>query len=229
MKRSTLLTVCLLALFAWTCSDQLPTESSGEKGEIMPLAVGNRWIGVTTKFDTNGLVTSTTFDTILVDTMVIEDGEPWYLSNRQIHERNTADGYWVWFKMIVGMELKFMTAKYPATVGEMFNLDTVLDASINGDNVDSALQYTTVLSTRRRVTVPAGTYLCYQYRTIMKVLAAPFALDGVGNEYQLYYDQYYAPGIGKVKGETFARTRTGRLYINLRWELVEFREGMTEG
>jgi hypothetical protein len=65
-----------------------------------------------------------------------------------------------------------------------------------------------VLSTTDTVSVQAGTFTCHLYRT---------GIDSVS-----YFDDYYSPGIGLIKHESFNPLKAGGVYKYLEYELKAY-------
>jgi hypothetical protein len=79
---------------------------------------------------------------------------------------------------------------------------------------DTVVSHMSVVSTAISVTVPAGTFNCYEYRTHLDVMNG-LVLDHTDTHY------YFAPGTGMVKRETILYASGARVIPVERWELVE--------
>jgi len=171
----------------------------------MPLALGNRWIGQITEFDSVGSIMSIRLDTQTVYRSEVVNGETWYYKNStplmivskpgspdsldtlQGAYTNRIDG--LYSAIAPNFSNAALTAKYPASEG-----DTLFRISL-GDSTFEAWDVKTVVSTAASLTVPAGNFSCYQYRENLVrrkdgvITSSP--LSGV----------YYAPGIGLIQYE----------------------------
>ncbi len=186
----------LMCIFLVTsCGDK----STGPKkpGFLMPLAVGNQWEYAITDYDTNSVVISV--DTVLLeivkDTLIqnmtfsiitangVRDPEIFWPSNQ-------SDGVWVFIPFDSTLALAF---KYPASVGDRitFGQDSMV-----------------VAYTNKSVTVPAGTFPCYQYNQYSSGL-----LEQIWS---------FSPNVGMIKAEDYARTPGGTLYLDEQLELISF-------
>ena len=145
---------------------------------IVPLAVGNQWTTRTSLRDGLGKLISSSIQTsrILRDTTL--DGERWFVEefsasdespSRTVLCTNRPDGF---YKFRSGAPL--LSVKYPASVGDSFH-------GFGGD--------AKVLSTNEKVTVPKGTFVCYQYSVSLR---GP-AMGRV--------TMCYSPGVGFVSTE----------------------------
>jgi hypothetical protein len=174
--------------------------------QIMPLKVGNRWIGRITEYDTNGNVASTRFDTLTVYKSEVVNGETWYYRTMspavltirngnpdsllfdtvQYAFTNRVDG--LYQAEVTNFANPHCIAKYPATEG-----DTMSKRALY--TFDTSLSFTTVDLVRRTnalVTVPAGIFHCYQYQSVSFQSFRGTTMDS---------SRYYAPGVGIVQYE----------------------------
>jgi len=129
---------------------------------IVPLSIGNYWIYEVTLNDTANTVVETRYDTVAVvsDTMV--NSVHWFCLNKGTWVRNTVEGYYYkplpqWSEQLV--------VPYPAVYADEFNIDTVhiTRDSLNGEPDTLQVGYR-VVSTNATITVPEGTYTCYDYK-----------------------------------------------------------------
>jgi hypothetical protein len=187
-----LLSILLVA----SCGDK--STNPKQVGDIWPLKVGNLWRAQVVEYDTNAVVIST-------DTLVLEVAKDTIIHNETFYiitvngvrdpevppltERS--DGiYWYWSLP----DTIALCLKYPAAVNDWFYWGN-----------DSAV----VVSTNISVTVPAGTFSCYQY-------------DIYSSPSQLKQSSYYSPYYGPVKSEEYSKTQGGRLYVYLKMELISY-------
>ncbi len=185
----------LIILLAASCSDK--STNPQPTGVLIPLAIGNQWQYAGTDYDSSyeigvdtvlleivkdTLIQNMTFYIVTADS--VRDPEIFWPSNQ-------SDGMWVFIPFDSTLALAF---KYPASVGDwvIFENDSVV-----------------VVSTNASVTVPGGTFSCYQYNTYS---------SGTGLE-QIWY---FSPNLGLVKTEDYSKTPGGRLYVDEQLELISF-------
>jgi hypothetical protein len=136
-------------------------DTVGSSSEILPLAVGNSWIYAITAFDSLGNVLGNGIDTSIVSRDTTIDNETWYiLYNRGAPVNlgiNRSDGYWSRAVTlspnttnIATLGDPYLSAKFPTATGQVF--------------VNETGYSTVVLDTDTTVTVPAGTFRCYEYK-----------------------------------------------------------------
>ncbi len=143
--------------------------------QIVPHKIGNSWNLRTINFAGNDTTYFT--NSILKDTLV--GLEIWYVEQfgnaaSSVPTKNMNDGLYFYHSSIHLGELAY---KYPAQVNEGYYSSYYNDSII-------------VLSINSTVTVPAGTFNCYQYFT--------YRLWGTYTGYI-----YVSPGIGFVKSESY--------------------------
>jgi hypothetical protein len=86
--------------------------------------------------------------------------------------------------------------KYPDSVGDSWNTSYY----------DSTTLQVSVEQTSTSVTVPQGTYACYEYKTLYN------------SEPQ--EDDYFYPGVGFIADDYYSYTNSGRMYKKAHRELV---------
>lgn len=204
--RLVLLLLLTTLLMSSGCDRSRGILDNSSSGEIIPLKVGNRWVYKLTQFDEEGDVLGSDQYAARVDRDTVLNNETWYFlvdANRILAlATNRADGYWVrevtvLAGAVVGVGEPYLSAKYPATVGEMYPNDD--------DYV------TTVTSTGTEVSIPAGAHDCYQY--LRMSATRPY-------ESTFYYR---APGVGTVLQELFASAGDTSSYRQFLLELTEVR------
>jgi hypothetical protein len=160
VKRILLLLGFLLSLSSCK-NDSAPTGAQPNAGEILPLKVGNQWIGRVASLGSPSLPPY--LDTMVVtkDTM-IQNEEWFFLTGWSLYVANRSDGLWAY-----NDSQTWLLWKFPAGEGDSYRrlFDTV-----------------TVVSTNAIVSVPAGTYHCYQYH---------FEVSD--------YNEYLSPEVGPIK------------------------------
>lgn len=215
MKQSLLILALLPLLIG--CTDELPTVD-GRDGIIMPLAVGNQWVGKLTTYNTTGDPVALRLDTIQIVSFDVAgnptpDGTKLFTDQDGYQFWYTGEGLWANNTTCFGMGL---SAKYPALAPDTFatvRTQALLGTGTAPTDVTSAWQ---VVSIDTAVTVPAGTFHCYYYRRV--------AFEPQGGRLQTVASAFYAPQIGPVlmeqtQGEPM---QTPGAPVS-RWELTGYR------
>ncbi len=188
----------LVAALASGCDKNDKSTNPQKTVEIWPLKVGNQWTYEDQLLDTAGNIFhwDTTVMLIAKDTVI--QGETWYITTvngirdpETLPGKNRSDGLWGWDGSS-GM----LVWKYPATVADTFKfgIDTV-----------------TIESIHDTVTVPAGTFVCLNYKWVDN--------EDPGRVYQYHY---LSPGVGWILGEEYYRTSGGFIYPQLRNVLISY-------
>jgi len=184
---------CFLIFFITSCKKDNPVDSSPSVKQIWPLKQGNTWAFSTIEYDTAGVVTHSGSGTFVVTTDTIVTGETWYHitgggSGESMFYTNRSDGLWVMSNSTTGI-FRGLFFKYPVSTGDSWNL--------GGDPM--FLQSADTL-----ITVPAGTFHCYEYRLSMSD----------------YY--YFCPGVGFIAEDSYSSTNSGRRYLKERLTITSF-------
>jgi hypothetical protein len=199
--------VVLLAVLVAGCDS-----SSGPStiSVLVPLAIGNTWVYVETDFDSTGaLVKTSEYIREITDTTIIE-GELYYRFNTSAFATNRHDGYWV----TSGFSPAWRYVKYPALVGEITDRDTLRTAIIGPDPNERVFSETILISTVTSVSVPAGTFIAYQYESI-------YVLES--NDKPIIKDVLYmTPGVGEIKSEHYNYLEDGTAWLTDRSELKSY-------
>jgi len=151
-----------------------------------PLKVGNVWSYKLTSYDTSGVALAAPQDfvyQITKDTTVFV--EQWYCMSGALYYINRSDGVW---RVFNGIPVLFF--KYPAKLS---------------DSYSSSLGRIRVMSIDTSITVPKGTFHCYQYRLS----------QANGSQ----FDYYFLEGIGIARIDVFEQTMSGRTYIMSQYQL----------
>jgi hypothetical protein len=223
MKRRTTLSYIIVGtlLLLAGCASSSTGPDDYNSLPIMPLKVGNTWIGRTQEFDSAGIVTSTTFDTLRIISEQQIQGETWFRTNTGFLLTNRTDGAWFQEdRPPYGVE--WQMAKHPAAVGDIFEVDTALiihSGTPQGPDSIDVVSYH-VLATGIEITVPAGTFSSTRYKQ------RDNRLDGTPIEYFVGEDYASAPGVGEVQENLYATKKSatnpsGKTYLSDRWELME--------
>jgi len=158
---------------------------------IMPLKVGNRWIGTWTLHNDDGSIILAIPDTLTIIAEEKVGDETGFQGSDGAFYLNRADGLWV--RSGETGDSLVLQAKYPAAVGETFSAEQVTTLLPEGPagptDVTIAMA---VLDTARRVSTEAGIYRCYLYQP--RILDHPdISLAGRLRR------KYYAPDVGPVR------------------------------
>jgi hypothetical protein len=158
---------------------------------IVPLAVGNQWTTRTSSRNAEGKLISSGIQTsrIISDTTV--DGERWFVEEFSSSDNNSSrtrlctnrsDGFY-----ILRSGAPLLSVKYPVNVGDRYQ-------GFGGD--------AKVVSTNEKISVPKGTFVCYQYTVSLRGPAMGRAT------------MYYFPGVGLVSTEavTFGANNVSTAY-----------------
>lgn len=129
-----------------------PTAPATAPTYIVPLAIGNQWTTRTSNYNAEGKLRSSSIRTsqIISDTTI--DGERWFVAHTPASGDNPSstslgtnrpDGFYT-----LRSGVPMLSAKYPASVGDSYQ-------GFGGD--------VKVVSTNEKISVPKGTFICYQY------------------------------------------------------------------
>ena len=173
-------------------------------GVIVPLEAGNKWYYDKITY-TNGTQSSESVDSIQVT------------SDIKFNTTNNFDGYnydgWRYVANIsdgfyhFGTDLNFngkqLWYKYPANVGDVFRWgpqykDLPFPTSQKPDSVTKLTANDfTVVRTNYSVTVAAGTFSCYEYKTDYKDWTGKIMFSTI---------EFLAPNVGKIQEQNFTAT-----------------------
>jgi hypothetical protein len=205
MNKALLLLLLLLPIIG--CGDPVdpdPDNNGPSNSVIMPLKLGNTWIGRTTRTDANGTVVSVTYDTLKIVREVRIDSKIWYETNTDELLRNDQQGlHW---KLESWDDCNCLRAKYPAMPADTFGT-TSANVLVNNDVAEARL-FTQVVSRDTVISVPLRTVASYHYRRRVESADPSKPIDAV----MIQEHEFFAPNVGPVR-------RTGR--DGSYWELVE--------
>ncbi len=184
---------CFAVFMLASCKKDNPVDSSSSVKQIWPLKTGSTWAYHAIEYDTTGSVTQSGSGALAVIRDTIVGAETWYQisgagSGGSMFCTNRSDGLWL---MSIGTSGLFqgLFFKYPVSAGDSWNY--------GGDQI--VLQ-----SADTSITVPAGTFHCYEYRLSMSD----------------YY--YYCPGVGFIGEDSYSSTNSGRRYLAARLSITSF-------
>lgn len=166
-----------------------PTAASAS---IIPLAVGNSWTIRISYWDLDGKLRTSRYETSRIVGDTIIDGERWFVMSGDGWYNLCANKVNGFYKLNSGT--KVLHVKYPAKVGD----------SYHGPSGE-----TKVVSLNANISVPKGSFVCYQYR--------------VSGPEGARLDLYYSPGVGLVSIDGATPYGTlGILRTTTTGELVDF-------
>jgi len=208
MKSITLL-ILVSSAFVMSCDSSSGTSNTRE---IIPLSLGNRWEYTNTYYDSNSSVTGRDSSVFQVTDTLTANAELLYIINDFSAAVNRSDGYWSDFFAISNLHL---TLKYPAFIGDSFDKDTfIVTNEQTPDPIDRAFGETVVRSTSRSVTVPAGTFVAYEYERT-------YHLESNGRPY-LREVRFVAPDVGDVKWVWYYCREDGTMWLSNEWLLSKY-------
>lgn len=148
-----------------------------------------------TVYDTAGAVEGMIYDTATVARDTVAGNVTWYHIDSKIFGGLLADesGGLYDYSSLTGPSLAF---KYPGNVGDTWN--ALMDVSTT--------YQATIQSTNASVTVPKGTYVCYDYKLLLN------SEPGL--------EVYMCPGVGFVAMDVYSMTNSGRSYKEAYGELT---------
>jgi hypothetical protein len=193
--------VCFLLLAAILIAGCFDSPTSSTPSVIMPLKVGNQWIGRVT-FDSAGTAI-VRYDTLTIVQEVSINNEKWYKASTGDFYINRAEGLLSTPTPNLSGDCPCAVIQYPASRGDTLLLPEV-QVLVSG-NPDPVTQIVgrEVLATDSTINVPAGSFSCYHY--MMKLYSPANARFVFPDE------RFYVPDLGPVLIVSGGR----------RWELVK--------
>jgi len=141
LKRAVVLSAALCGLLGLHCETQSFTPDNNPVF-LIPMNVGNAWYYQTDYVDTLGNVITSTNTTVTIYADSLAGADRWFGFLSEGYRMNKPEGVWQL------QPTPFL--EFPVTVG---------DSVLRGNGTT----YTHLLSKGTRVTVPAGTFVCYEY------------------------------------------------------------------
>jgi hypothetical protein len=141
LPRIAVVFVSLIGLLSLQCETQSVTPDNNPVF-LIPMKVGNAWYYQTDHVDTLGIVITSTNTTVNIYADSLTGAERWFGFFSEGYRMNKPQGVWQL------QPTPFL--EFPLTVG---------DSVLRGNGTT----YTHLLSKGTRVTVPAGTFVCYEY------------------------------------------------------------------
>jgi len=183
---------------------------------IMPLAVGNMWVGQLKKYDSTGTLLETVYDTTRIVSDTTLNGTTWYLSYEALYRNDS----WGLKEYDVYAEYERQMLHYPSELGFKHFIDTaVIKTKLsNGEyQKDTIIFGLETASTDTIIITPLDTFHCYYYKPCTK------KLDGTSStlEFPMVGSYWYAPGIGPIR-KTIIDLSDGLGINKLVWELTYF-------
>lgn len=184
--------ICILLTVSSCNKEEQKSPNSAQINtlEIMPLKVGNEWVYKVTDYEVSGQIEDQKEEiwTVVKDTVI--SNEKVFYTNEGFSYLNRNDGLYT-YDSTDSTYTKFV--KYPGIVGESFT-------TFSGER-------STIISTNKMVTGPAGTFNCYQYSTIISSLLTEVI--------------YFSPGSGLIKAEAIRKDSIQKTYLHKSWELTK--------
>lgn len=166
-----ILLICVTGLLSLRCENQT---SSVENHDVylIPMAVGNQWHYQRDLLDSLGNVLATTNETVRIYGDTLVGNLRWYGFTGQGYRINKREGVW---QLVPTSYLEF-----PIDLG---------DSVLQGNGPTSVR----LISKGTRITVPAGTYVCFEYEE-----TNPQQNNSVVNRY------FLAPSLGVVRKAAYS-------------------------
>jgi hypothetical protein len=193
-----------IILFIISCDTEIPNKNNNEISVIIPLNMNNEWRYKQTQYDTNGVAIDSLYFTEVIYRDTLLRNEIWYGISNGRYATNRSDGFWIIFSEeieLLNLDLDTLLSHailewaYPSEKGNVYNF-------INN------ISFISVISTDTVITVPAGSFECYEYEKS----------SGVPDRF------YFAPNIGLVRTDYFHFTIDGgKVYLAAKNELVSYR------
>ncbi len=189
---ASLFVLCTISLSCAPANGPIPDQQV-----IMPLALGNEWIGQINQYDSKGNLDSSWFDTLSVLRSKEAGGETWYYvhvywgygrDTNHLWFTNRSDGLYTCDSE--HFTTAYRLAKYPArphdvcVVFENTSDSTGLYSEYRGIGVDT---------TNIPVSTPAGQFQCYSY--------SGFDFSQAGDVGSSIWEpsSFYSPGVGLIQ------------------------------
>ena len=194
---------------SFSCSKNT-TSIINEEKQLIPLNTGNSWIFKKSYFNSNMELVKTENDSFIISSDTLISGEVWYCQNYLGHRIAYLNSYLGISARLVSPNTPddiYLQYKYPAKVGTSFSYPQVW---FSGDKAwfDDSKAVTTVIRVDTLITIPVGSFKCYQYR-IKSV-----------ESHNSYTDEFICPEYGWIKKEIYMNTENGN-YIFCVFELTE--------
>ncbi|SYZ74605.1 hypothetical protein TRIP_C90233 [Candidatus Zixiibacteriota bacterium] len=195
MKRTAFL-LALLAVISG-CGKDKGNGPDSETATIWPLQIGSQWTYEEIEYDSAGHITAVDTTILAVADDTIIGNERWYiLTSNGIADQeigpitNRNDGLWAGG---ISGTLQF---KYPAGLNDTFMMGS---------------QVSIVESIHDSITVPAGVFICYNYKWLD---------DSTG--FRAFQYHYLSTEIGFVMAVEYYRTQSGTIYPGHTSELISY-------
>lgn len=209
----------LLCVVAVGCSDSGGTGSNSDipNASIVPLNVGYYWVMDNTEFKSDGSSLTQANDTIRISpqTRLSPKNETFY-DYGGTYVTKHADGLYSTDNFSQG---PYLYIKYPASVGEAFRdgrftqtKQMIIQRAGKPDTSITLYTRYTVAGKDKSITVPAGSYNCYEYLTAW--------FQDKSNIIFQEDHLYFAPNVGKVMVEHFEQNNSGSMTLKHRSRLI---------
>jgi hypothetical protein len=171
----------------------------GDRDQIVPMAVGTKWIYRTTVTDAAADTTiAVDMDTIRVIKDTTMNGQQWFITSPGDQAwAEFDDGYWIWPRNANPPSDPYLFAKHPADLGEKYLVQ-----------FGGATDTITVVDVMAFVRVPLGLFETTHYQIT----------DSTG---EIVSESYFTPGLGLVKDRMILHFGSDSTRFHIR-ELVKF-------
>jgi hypothetical protein len=207
MTKLHFLFLVLLISALYSCKETCPTAAPAPQpvGTIFPLTVGNQWEYAESNFDSLNVTTSTSTHVMDVLSQQTIGNTAWFLMrsvytnlrpNGTFLSRDStryafalrSDGLWFaeYTNNRIDTSRTYLMAKFPAALYDSFSV------------------YRRVTQTAIALEVPAGRFVCYQYRNELPTAT-------ISQDYIELYN--ISAGKGIIQGDNYRRRADGRVYV----------------
>jgi hypothetical protein len=196
--RSKFVTLFVFLSLLAGCSEDTIVSNSHTVQEVFPLHVGNNWKYLWNEYGVLGDIIRRDTDFVHVDSVTSYNGKPAFaLNGSMIYLYSGNDLMYVSSYNTTG-ESPLIILRYPVKVNESITVSDTTDPS--GHQVLRTIRLASVDSI---ITVPAGTFKCLFYET--------YRIQGRAGELDTFFisQEYYALGVGRIKGNHYAYHNNG--------------------
>ena len=185
MIRTTILSALAALLVCGCWSPSAP--ETGSPGVLMPLKVGNMWIGDRTSFGPSG--STTLRDTLVITGERTIKGETWFVGSDGQMYINRNNGLYTWDS--AGCDCDCYTAKYPSRSGDSILLPEALVLLPGSTDPVAQIVVERVVTSDTTIQVPAGSYSTYHFR--------PEIIEPKNARLVTPSARFYAPNVGPIR------------------------------
>jgi len=202
----------MLSIFIVGCGSAAISSSSKK---IFPLEIGNTFITQKDYFDLKtGIHYLTKTDTLKIIDKEISENEDFFFTNTKQVIIKRPDGYWIKDNSSKKTEA-ILTVKYPGNIGDTYSpyVKPTMEKNSTGKlSPDTIVGNWEILAKDQKITVPAGTFNCIEYRSDHKSL-----LTG---KVHFRFLAWWSPGYGMIRNENYYHKEDETLLLIYREELL---------